>query len=76
MGSFITKEKMQAYLTRWQIVNAAEREELLNTSMEQKLLQLNSLLLSVKQMGWEDSLKEGEAEVRERWNRLRKAYDA
>lgn len=76
MDSFITKEKMQAYLSHWKIVNAAEREELLNTSMEQKLRQLNSLLVSVKQMGWEDSLAEGEAEVRERWNRLRKAYNA
>jgi hypothetical protein len=76
MDSFITKEKMQAYLSRWKIVNTAEREELLNTSMEQKLRQLNSLLSSVKQMGWEDSLAKGEAEVRERWNRLRKAYNA
>lgn len=65
---------LREYLSRWKMVNAAEQEELRRTSLEQKIMQLNALMLSVKQMGWEEALKSEEAEVRERWKRLREAY--
>jgi len=64
----------QAYLQRWQRVNAREREELRAADPAVKLRQLESLLTSVDAMGWRDALAEGEDEVRERWIKLRKAY--
>ena len=42
--------------------------------MELKFRQLAALMASAKQLGWNEALAEGEAEVRDRWMRLRKAY--
>ena len=59
---------------RWQRVNAREEEELRSTSLEVKWQQFNTLLAWARQFGWEAALAEGEAEVRQRWARLRKAH--
>lgn len=67
-------EEAQAYLQRWQSVNAREGEELRATPPAEKLRQLAALLMSVDAMGWRDALAEGEDVVRERWIKLRKAY--
>ncbi len=64
----------RAFRERWRIVNAAEREELQATPPEIKLRQLAALMASVAQLGWTEALAAEEAEVRERWNRLRRAY--
>lgn len=70
----MTRVEAQAWKARWELVNEAEREELRNTSAELKLRQLAVLMASVKTFGWAEALADEEAEVRERWNRLRKAY--
>lgn len=70
----LTKDEAVAFRKRWELVNTAEREELRRTTLTKKLQQLASLMLSVKELNWQESLSEGETEVRERWNRLRKAY--
>ena len=70
----ITKAQALAYWTRWQTVNAAERVELQATPIAHKLRQLAALMASVKKLGWTESLAGEEAQVRDRWNRLRKAY--
>ncbi len=68
----ITQAEAQAFRARWETVNAAEREELRATPMVHKLRQLASLMASVKSLGWTTALAAEEAEVRDRWNQLRK----
>ena len=45
-------------------------------SIDLKLEQAAALMASAKQMGWEEKLAEGEADVRSRWLRLKKAYNS
>ena len=70
----LTREDADAFRKHWELVNTAEIEELRRTSVAKKLQQLSSLMLSVKELDWQEPLSEGVAEVRERWNRLRMAY--
>lgn len=76
MKTRMTKAEAQAFQKRWDAVNRAEREELRNTSVSDKLHQLAALMASIDQFGWREALEEEEIEVRDRWNRLRKAYSA
>ncbi len=69
----LTKTEARAFRERWQRVNAREEEELRATSLEVKWQQFNTLLGWAHQLGWAAALGEGEAEVRQRWARLRKA---
>lgn len=72
----ITQAEAQAFRARWEAVNAAERKELRATSMVHKLRQLAALMASVKPLGWTTALAAEEAEVRDRWNQLRKIFCA
>ena len=74
MKSRISKAEAKAFKKRWEAVNEAEREELRATSAEQKARQLAALMISAEQVGWTESLAAEEAEVRDRWIRIRKAY--
>lgn len=67
----ITTAQAKAFQERWLAVNAAERDELRLTSMATKANQLASLMASVDQMGWSESLAEEEAVARARWAMLR-----
>ena len=69
----LTKTEARAFRERWQRVNAREEEELRCTDLEVRWQQFNTLLRWAHQFGWTASLSEGEAEVRQRWARLRKA---
>ncbi len=60
-----------AFQARWELVNAAERVKLQATPLERKLSQLAVLMNLVESLGWIETLKAEEAEVRERRNRLR-----
>lgn len=71
----LTKSAIKAFKKRWEEVNAFEREELRRTPTEQKLKQLAALMASIKVFGRINTLSKGESEIRERWNRLRKAYN-
>jgi hypothetical protein len=73
----MSKAEAQAYVARWNLVNEAEREELRTTPMEVKFRQFESLMRMAIALGWTESPAAEEAEVaavRERWNRLRRAY--
>ena len=70
----LTKAQARAFRKRWQLVNTAERDELQSTCMEVRWQQFTSLLGWADQFGWTSALSEGEAEVRQRWARLRKAH--
>ncbi|MBI4526744.1 MAG: hypothetical protein HY695_23350 [Deltaproteobacteria bacterium] len=76
MKSRLTKTDARRYRKRWEVVNAAERRELRATPVKLKFLQLAALMVSAKKMGWVGSLAAEEAEVRNRWNRLRKILSA
>ena len=67
----MTRAEAQAFRTRWELVNAAERAELQATPLERKLHQLAALMASVEPLGWTEALAAEEAQVRRRWNRLR-----
>jgi hypothetical protein len=69
----LTKSEARAFRKRWRRVNTREEEEMRSTSLEIKLQQFNTLLDWARQLGWGPALAEGEAEVRERWARLRGA---
>lgn len=70
----LTRAEARGFAARWQRVHAAERDELRATPVAVKLRQLAALMASVDQLGWSEALAAGEEEVRERWQRLRKAY--
>ena len=76
MKSRLTKTEARRYRKRWQAVNAAERRELRATPIKLKFLQLAALMASAKKFGWDGSLAAEEAEVRDRWSRLRKSLGA
>jgi len=70
----MTKAEARAFKRRWRLVNEFEKKELRRTSIETRFRQLAALMASAKQLGWDEALSEGEAEVWDRWQRLRKAY--
>jgi hypothetical protein len=70
----LTKAQGRAFRERWRRVNAREEEELRTISLQVKWQQFNTLLGWARQLGWEAALSEGEAEVRQRWTRLRREY--
>ena len=73
MAHPLTKAEARAFRERWQRVNAREEEELRSTPLEVKWQQFNTLRRWAHEFGWTEALGEGEAEVRQRWARLRKA---
>jgi hypothetical protein len=70
----LSPQEAKAWQARWKLVNEFEKEELRRTPLDLKLQQFNTLLGWARQLGWEQELAREEAEVRERWIRLRKAY--
>ena len=74
MRPLLTKSEAQAFKNRWRRVNARELAELRATSIEVKWQQFNTLLRWAYEFGWTEALAEGDAEVRERWMRIRKAF--
>lgn len=75
MKARMTKTEARAFQKRWRAINKIEREELRSASVADKLRQLAALMASVDQLGWREALDEEEIRVRDRWARLRKAYD-
>jgi hypothetical protein len=71
MENRITKEEALAFKTRWEAVNKAEKQELRETTPVEKLTQLATLMVWVKDFGWDEILKDEEVEVRERWLKLK-----
>jgi len=72
MSDRITKEEALEFRARWVAVNALQDDETRRTSLSEKLRQLEALVLSARALGWEQALRAGEEEVRDRWNLLRR----
>jgi hypothetical protein len=69
----MTPEEAQSYFKRWDLVRDAEAAELQLTTMETKLRQLAALMASRHLFGPEPDREAQVHEVRERWDRLRRA---
>ena len=67
----MTKEEARQFKTRWQLVNRVTLQEARRLTPEVKLRQLASLYEAGQALGWDARGQEGDAEVRERWRRLK-----
>jgi len=72
--SRITKEEAQAFTRRWELVTAAQRDELRKMPPDERLRRLNALYVYAREMGWNTRNPEEEARVRETWLALRRYY--
>jgi hypothetical protein len=70
----MTPAEGRAFAARWELVAEAERKELRATSMEQKLAQLEALMISAASLGWATTDPAEVDAVRARWNRLVALY--
>ncbi len=57
--------------TRWDLVAAAQDEELRSLTDEDKLRQVACLMASVEGMGWSEALQEGDEAHWMRWQTIR-----
>ncbi len=64
----------EEYLERYRLMNELEVEELRATPPETSLQQLESMYASIDFFGWREALKEGEAELRDKWIRIKERY--
>lgn len=69
----MTKEEARAWRERWKLVNDFEREELRRMSMAEKSRQLEVLMNTAHECGWQTSTDEEIARVRNLWIRLKRA---
>lgn len=69
----MNKNEAKNFKERWQIVNKVIAEEIRQTPAEVKLRQLAVMVEAAQMLGWAESLREGEEEVRERWRKLKKS---
>ncbi|HEY6330296.1 MAG TPA: hypothetical protein VI756_13235 [Blastocatellia bacterium] len=67
----MTKEEAKAYIERYELVNEVTAEEARRMSFEEKLRLTATLYWAAKRLGWQEKLREGEEEVRDRWQVLR-----
>jgi hypothetical protein len=67
----ISTEEAAAFRARWRAVTGVLQGELRALPIETKLKQLSALLQLARQLNWAST--DDDAEVRERWNRLRSA---
>ena len=72
MGS-LTTEQVRAYLDRWKLLHEVEAAELRRTQEVTKLLQLAALMQSRGLFGADPNRESQSQEVRERWDRIKRA---
>ena len=63
-------EQARAFQRRWQLVEERQRAEQKSATIEEKLDEVERLLLSVRDFGWDVALDD-DAPVRARWASLR-----
>ena len=64
-------EEARQFKARWQIVNDFTAEEARHAAPALKLRQLALMYEAGQSLGWADASAQGEAEVLDRWRRLR-----
>lgn len=74
--SRITKSEAVAFRRCWKMVNDFEKKELRALPANEKLGQLAMLMTLAEELNWTEALEKETGKVRNRWNKLRKAYHA
>ena len=74
MPGHLLKETAVEYRRRWQAVHEAEIEEIAQTPLATKLRQLSLLVESRNLFATKPDFAPQDAEVLDRWNRLRRYY--
>ena len=72
----MTKEEALQFKARWKLANEFVIDEARSTPASVKLHQLALMYEAGQLLGWDDALKAGEEEVRERWRLLREKLHA
>lgn len=72
----MTKEEARQFKARWQLVNQTIAEEIRRTPASVKLRQLALMYEAGQRLGWDEDLRAGEDEVRERWRLLKERLGA
>ena len=67
----ITKAEALAFKAGWQLANERIAEEIRSASTMTKLRQLAVMFAAGKALGWSEQMRDGEAAIHERWQRLR-----
>jgi len=70
----MTKAEIQAWRTRWKLVNELEIAELRQTSMDVKFQQLAALMASVDAFQAREALEADDQISYDRWRKFRTAY--
>lgn len=65
-----SSEEARAFRDRWRLVEERARAEQKASTIEEKVDELERLMLSVRDFGWDEMLDD-DAPVRARWARLR-----
>ena len=63
----MTRADGLAFKERWRLVNEFQRQELRAMTMEEKVRQLELLMLSARGMGWTQALAEADWEEHQLW---------
>ena len=66
----LSSEEARAFRRRWQLVEERARAEQSASTIEERLDDLERLMLSARDFGWDEALDD-DAPVRARWGRLR-----
>jgi hypothetical protein len=67
----MTKAEALSFKAGWRLANERIAEEIRSTSMTAKLSQLAVMFAAGEALGWSERMRDGEAAIRERWQRLR-----
>jgi len=71
----LTKEALEAYRSRWDVVAEVEAEEKRQATIAQRWQKLNAMLKLVIALGLYEKMRDANVEdVRERWVRLKVNY--
>ncbi len=71
----ISKEEARQFKERWRLMDEAMEDEARRTTLALKLHQLALMYEAGVALGWTESLREDEDEVRERWRRLKEKFN-
>jgi hypothetical protein len=71
----MTKAEVQAWVKRWQLVDAFQREERLTRAAAARLRALEKLLKWAQDTGWSSGILAEIDEIQERWQGLRNVVE-
>ena len=67
----MTKAEALSFKAGWRLANERIAEEIRGASIAVKLSQLAAMFAAAEALGWSERMRDGEAAIHERWQRLR-----